>query len=796
MEPALTLIEGLGRIGASERATLARVWEKITTGGDATALLTLQPVDLQAALLPALAMDLARELPVRPEFNARSLLLLSGYERLLHGLADVAAARQTDRWMQERVIASLRQLRIQVVVTSEAELEERNGLERLEQHRLEGLDADAARQSLRLRGLADETLVEAIVNCAREEGERDQVITVLPFALHLCHDVAENARSRDRKYPSPEVFLRLPDGPTIDALADLFLQSLPSSEDWERWVGALALPLWFTEASARSLVQGLGLQMPGTCWEHLLRFSFVSAVPGATGRYTLHAVMRRALRRRLDISTKRKAAEALIGHHESIRARMDDGDSGNAWHVRFLEDPRDAAGKLTQSILAAIEQMQGDLARRLLGWMDGVDLQEDVENDEDRAFTLICWGDALVDAPVLDPRRRREEAISAYGKALELLGQDGEAKLVVAARSQLGKALMARQQGDDLRAAVENFDAALSLDSPDIEALDRISIRMNRASTLVQLAKDNPEVARTGYVAECQRLIRELPPDTPPLTKGLFWHNMASILLGMDFLSAEHVEQALDTYATALNYFTQSGHLRRSVYTLTDMSMGLRKLSQTSSGRLDWALEQIRAVAGIVKEDQTPHEWAWVQREMGAVLTLKADLARESVPVEAVEALAAAGRVFEQEEATAELGLTQRYLLSALRRTGREADLPNAAQAGEGALSNWQPSLPIEVARLGKALAEVYLGLQQPDRAVELLDAAIGIYENSTEASEWAYALFLKGYALSAGGDSEQTGSLWAEALRILRERGLTRERGELKALMERIRDGGSLPKV
>jgi len=432
-------------------------------GRERERLRPMEPQEVSEQLVWAFATDLAELLTkygLRERFARRAVVFLDAYERLFAGMegGDAAQAQYRDAWVQKELVPDLWAAGVQVVIAGRDRLRwEARGFDSadLEQHLLGGIsngDADAYLTEL---GIEAGELRDAILDASRESAEG-----VHAFHYGLCIDIWRENEGRIE----PERFRELASAGDKDRrLARRFLESLPAEGDWQSLVRGLSLPRWFDRESLCAVQDGLKLSpdlASDEAWRRLCGFSFVEEAEGVPGRYRMHSVMRGVLREEIEAEEREDTLRALEECH-GRQEEPGDAHAAEAWYMRFCRDPRSAAdewwGKVERPETVAV-------ARAMLTWWDGIDLEGEVPDDEARAHCLVLLANRLCDVPQRDMRGPLQRAIEHYEAALRIYTEEAAPQDWATTQNNLGVAysdLPTGDRGENLRRAIEHYEAAL-----------------------------------------------------------------------------------------------------------------------------------------------------------------------------------------------------------------------------------------------------------------------------------------------------------------------------------------------
>ncbi|MGI6353447.1 MAG: hypothetical protein ACOX6M_17370 [Armatimonadota bacterium] len=105
------------------------------------------------------------------------------------------------------------------------------------------------------------------------------------------------------------------------------------------------------------------------------------------------------------------------------------------------------------------------MARAMLTWWDGIDLEGEAPDDEARAYCLVLLANRLWDVPQRDMRGPLQRAIECYQAALRIYTEEAAPQDWATTQNNLGirlqRACRRATRGENLRRAIERYEAAL-----------------------------------------------------------------------------------------------------------------------------------------------------------------------------------------------------------------------------------------------------------------------------------------------------------------------------------------------
>ena len=260
--------------------------------------------DIFPMLLPRLEQDLQENLPFRPGFACRAVLLFDTFEALQLRFGDALVRELYEQFSYQKhnfllfVVAGQNQ-----VTWDEHDADWRNP-ECLEQHLIGGLSAVDADRFLQMSGV---DVVER--RCGIEPGRLQRAIresaldpeaTRQAHGLHAYHPLSLDllaTAARQEAHPDPDTF-RLDPG-NFDVLAERFLKSLgdPRRNPMRDWIVHLAFTPRFDAQAAQERYAPQHSQERETAWNTLLDYNFVTEAR-EPGWWIIKSLVRDALLRR------------------------------------------------------------------------------------------------------------------------------------------------------------------------------------------------------------------------------------------------------------------------------------------------------------------------------------------------------------------------------------------------------------------------------------------------------------------------------------------------------------------
>ncbi len=677
-----------------------RKWLEGAGGREVAKWRLMAPQELSDQLVWAFASDLAElldEHKVRPGRARRAVVFLDAYERLFAGMegGDAVQAQYRDAWVREKLVPHLWAAGVQVVIAGRDRLRwEARGFDPadLEQHLLGGIsngDADAYLTEL---GIEAGELRDAILDASRESAEG-----VHAFHYGLCIDIWRENEGRIE----PERFRELASAGDKDRrLARRFLESLPAEGDWQSLVRGLSLPRWFDRESIGAVRRGLELPLaPGEAWRRLCGFSFVEEAEGVPGRYRMHSVMRGVLREEIE-AKERELALALGALEECHTGRaVEPGDvhAAEAWYMRFSRDPRSAAWEWEDEVERLVERPETvAVARAMLTWWDGIDLEGEAPDDEARAYCLVLLANRLWDVPQRDIRGPLQRAIECYQAALRIYTEETAPQEWATTQNNLGNAysdLPTGDRGENLRLAIEHYEAALRVYTEEAAPQEWATVQ-------------NGLGVAYGHLPTGDR--------------------------------GENLRRAIEYYEAALRVRTKEAVPHDWAMTQNNLGIAYRNLPTGDPGEnLRLAIECYEAALRVYTEEAAPHQWAMTQTNLGnAYYRLPTGDRGENLCL-AIKCYKAALRVRTKEAAPRDrvrtLGNAALALAEADDSRERLRAIPFAVEA-----TRLDPDDP----NTWDTLAYCYFRVERWSEAVEARDRALALdpeWFTEREYSQWGY---------------------------------------------------------
>ena len=678
-----------------------RKWLEGAGGREVAKWRLMAPQELSDRLVWAFASDLAElldEHKVRPGCARRAVVFLDAYERLFAGMegGDAVQAQYRDAWVREELVPYLWEAKVQVIIAGRDRLrweeERRFDSADLEQHLLGGISNEDADAYLTELGIEAGELRDAILDASRESAEG-----VHAFHYGLCIDIWRENEGRIE----PERFRELASAGDKDHKLTLrFLESLPAEGGWQSLVRGLSLPRWFDRESMRAVRRELELPLaPSEAWRRLCGFSFVEEAEGVPGRYRMHSVMRGVLREEIE-AKERELALALGALEECHTGRaVEPGDvhAAEAWYMRFSRDPRSAAWEWEDEVERLVERPETvAVARAMLTWWDGIDLEGEAPDDEARAYCLVLLANRLWDVPQRDIRGPLQRAIECYQAALRIYTEETAPQEWATTQNNLGNAysdLPTGDRGENLRLAIEHYEAALRVYTEEAAPQEWATVQ-------------NGLGVAYGHLPTGDR--------------------------------GENLRRAIEYYEAALRVRTKEAVPHDWAMTQNNLGIAYRNLPTGDPGEnLRLAIECYEAALRVYTEEAAPHQWAMTQTNLGnAYYRLPTGDRGENLCL-AIKCYKAALRVRTKEAAPRDrvrtLGNAALALAEADDSRERLRAIPFAVEA-----TRLDPDDP----NTWDTLAYCYFRVERWSEAVEARDRALALdpeWFTEREYSQWGY---------------------------------------------------------
>jgi tetratricopeptide (TPR) repeat protein len=726
-------------------------------GRERERLRPMEPQEVSEQLVWAFATDLAELLTkygLRERFARRAVVFLDAYERLFAGMegGDAAQAQYRDAWVQKELVPDLWAAGVQVIIAGRDRLRwEATGFDSadLEQHLLGGISNEDADAYLVQLGIDDSKLRDAILDASRESAEG-----VHAFHYGLCIDIWRENEGRIE----PERFQELASAGDKDRkLARRFLESLPAEGDWQSLVRGLSLPRWFDRESIGAVRRGLELPLaPGEAWRRLCGFSFVEEAEGVPGRYRMHSVMRGVLREEIEAKERELALAlgALEECHTGRAVEPGDAHAAEAWYMRFSRDPRSAAEAWSSEVERLVEGPETvAVARAMLTWWDGIDLEGEAPDDEARAYCLVLLANRLWDVPQRDMRGPLQRAIECYEAALRIYTEEAAPQQWATIQIALGNAyqkLPTGDRGENLRLAIECYEAALTVYTEEAAPHDWAMTQNNLGNAYDDLPTgdrgENLRRAIEHYEAALRVWTEEEEAREWAMTQnnlGNAYHRLPTGDRG------ENLCLAIKCYKAALRVRTKEAAPRGWAMTQNNLGNAYGDLPTGDRGEnLRLAVECYEAARRVYTEEAAPQQWAGIQNNLGNAYGDLPTGDRGENPRRAIECYEAALRVYTEEAAPHQWAGTQNNLGNAYANlpTGdRGENLHRAIERYEAALRVYtEEAAPYQWATTQNNLGTAYSDLPTGDRgenlrlAIERYEAALRIYTEEAAPHDWA----------------------------------------------------------
>jgi len=756
----------------------------------------MEPQELSEQLVWAFASDLAELLTKygrREPFARRAVVFLDAYERLFAGMegGDAVQAQYRDAWVREELVPYLWEAKVQVIIAGRDRLrweeERRFDSADLEQHLLGGISNEDADAYLTELGIEAGELRDAILDASRESEEG-----VHAFHYGLCIDIWRENEGRIE----PERFREMASAGDKDRkLARRFLESLPAEGGWQSLVRGLSLPRWFDRESMRAVRRELELPLaPSEAWRRLCGFSFVEEAEGVPGRYRMHSVMRGVLREEIEAEEREDTLRALEECH-GRQEEPGDAHAAEAWYMRFCRDPRSAAdewwGKVERPETVAV-------ARAMLTWWDGIDLEGEVPDDEARAHCLVLLANRLCDVPQRDMRGPLQRAIEHYEAALRIYTEEAAPQDWATTQNNLGVAysdLPTGDRGENLRRAIEHYEAALRVRTEEAAPQEWAATQNNLGTAYSDLPTgdrgENLRRAIECYKAALRVRTEEAAPRQWAMTQNNLGNAYRDLPTGDQ---GENLQRAIEHYKAALRVRTEEAAPGDWAMTQNNLGNAYSDLPTGDRGEnLGQAIRCFEAALRVYTEEAAPQQWATVQNGLGVAYSDLPTGDRGENLRRAIEHYEAALRVYTEEAAPHQWAGTQNGLglaYSDLPTGDRGENLRRAMECYEAALRVYtEEAAPQWWAGIQNNLGLAYSDLPTGDRgenlrrAMECYEAALRVYTEKAAPHEWARTQNNLGNAYQKlptgdrGENLRQAIRCFEAALRVCTEEAAPRDR-------------------
>jgi tetratricopeptide (TPR) repeat protein len=754
-----------------------RKWLEGAGGREVAKWRLMAPQELSDRLVWAFASDLAElldEHKVRPGCARRAVVFLDAYERLFAGMegGDAVQAQYRDVWVQKELVPHLWAAGVQVVIAGRDRLRwEARGFDSadLEQHLLGGIsngDADAYLTEL---GIEAGELRDAILDASRESAEG-----VHAFHYGLCIDIWRENEGRIE----PERFRELASAGDKDHKLTLrFLVSLPAEGGWQSLVRGLSLPRWFDRESLCAVQGGLKLSQDlasDEAWRRLCGFSFVEEAEGVPGRYRMHSVMRGVLRGEIE-AKERELALALGALEECHTGRaVEPGDvhAAEAWYMRFSRDPRSAAWEWWGKVGRLAERPETvAVARAMLTWWDGIDLEGEAPDDEARAYCLVLLANRLWDVPQRDIRGPLQRAIECYQAALRIYTEETAPQEWATTQNNLGNAysdLPTGDQGENLRRAIERYEAALRVYTEEAAPRQWAMTQNNLGNAYRDLPTgdqgENLQRAIEHYKAALRVRTEEAAPGDWAMTQNNLGNAYSDLPTGD---RGENLGQAIRCFEAALRVYTEEAAPQQWATVQNGLGVAYSDLPTGDRGEnLRRAIEHYEAALRVYTEEAAPHQWAGTQNGLGLAYSDLPTGDRGENLRRAMECYEAALRVYTEEAAPQWWAGIQNNLglaYSDLPTGDRGENLRRAMECYEAALRVYtEKAAPHEWARTQNNLGNAYQKLPTGDRgenlrqAIRCFEAALRVCTEEAAPRDRVRTLGNAALALAEADDSRE----------------------------------------
>jgi tetratricopeptide (TPR) repeat protein len=640
--------------------------------------------DLPAELIKRFAWDLSEHLP--RERGCRAVLFFDTYEHLWAGRdSNTALARQLDWWVRDLVRYCLDPaVGVLPVIAGRDRLrwEDDDGDaawgERLDQHLLGGLSAEDAQTFLARCGIGKpmgepaSPLQAAIIQCC--DTVQGPEVGCHPLYLALCADIAVNTRRTTGKDPAPATFAGIPTPRLAAELATRFLTSLHSSAA-ELWVVDLSLTPRFDEDAALALAQARRHAVGRSDWERLKDFSFLE--PQADGFYRIHALMRAALRARVQ-------DEAARPVHEWFEAFWTERALASlAWFHRWTLAPADALVEWKAQHDDVLKQLRIGEARELLTRWSEVPLDEGgrtMLGDVLWAATHGALAEALTRTPLAPRQDALMSAIGHFQSCLLVFTETNQPAAWATTQSSLGVAYAALPTGDrdaNLRRAIACYEAALRVHTQAEFPRDWANVHNNLGVAYSHLSTGDRAENLSAAIVHYEAALQVCSESDVPEQWATVQNNLGTAYRDLPSDDgAENTRRAIACFEAALRVNTEAASPLDWAMIQSNLALTYGSLQTgDESENQRRAIEHINAAQRVYTEIDFPEEWASSQNNLALVYLALSDGDRAENMRRAIEAFDAALRVFAESDFPGEWAVIQNNLGKAHR------DLPAGDRA-------------------------------------------------------------------------------------------------------------------
>lgn len=599
-----------------------------------------------------------------------------------------------------------------------------------------------------------------------------------PLYLTLAADVAQTVRQREAREARPADFAGDDAVALEEWLLDRLLRWLPS-DDHRVALEALSLPRWFDEPIVRALGEVQNFSGSRAMFEGLTRLHLVEPHPARPRAFTLHALVRTLLRKRVARDDARRCYQALAAH---FAARLESAPPDDRLPVLIERiaclsrvDEAAAHALLTEHLEPAVAAWRLGDAEALLSAF------EDPPGDPlVRSRWRLAWGRVLIsEQKTADAIAACSEALAQLDDVLQADPNDVEAWRLraLALRREAGALWHEGRMEESAEAcdrAVQSYDRVLDLGGEDVEAWGgRSNALWQRAGALYGQGRfEETAAAAAEAVASCDRALALSAEHADA------WGNRATALQHQawalrelarfedSIAAADEAVRSLDRVIASGSTDT-SGALGSRATALASKAESLRDLSRYQDAEavaaqavadFDRALAQTsgRDVTAWNNRSRALETRAWALRELGRP---------EEAVAAADEAVRSLDRALEMSDGRTAVAWSNRGRVLMITAETLQAleRFAEAAEACDRSVESLDHALALTGGRDVAALANRGRALwikAQALRSAGRLDAALRACDESVETLDRALAL---------GGD--QSPAVWNNRAHALRQR-------------------------
>ncbi len=701
-------------------------------------LRALDTLDLIEELIKAFVRDLRDGLTARDKNACRAVLLFDTYEKLWEGIAGGATGPQggdRDQWVRHlyEYLADANCALLVIAGRDSLELtwpkidaewrkadDEGTVSRHLDEYLIGGLSNHHTQEYLARCGIGEvpdegrpDALQQAIIDCCEiEEGKG-----ALPFFVGLCANIVLEQRDKGID-PDPQIFKNVPRDDVAQRLAQRFLRSL-SDANLAELVRKLSLTRWFD--------YDLVYDFSGdTAWNALQNFSFVEPLPD--GRWTLHSIMRRAVRHEMH----QQSPEAIRKIHEEFRSYWEKRDEtetedmeAQAWYHWLHLEPQAALEEWRKRMEEALEDFNAARVREFRLWIEGLDLKADrwreTMGTAEWASGLLAIADILY--------RSRESAwpqTPVISRGIELSS-----------------------------AAVERTD---SRRHPDLWAHLQRTKGLLIAESRLYCADDSWYQPALDCFREAQRVWTE---ESDPLR----WAEL-EMRIGdahrwrRGGIRIDCVNDAIAAYTRSLEHSTRRNNPLNWAYIQQGLGICYRLMQNYESrSHLETAKKHLNAALEVFTREQYPAEWGETHNWLGAIFRVREQGHKRDNLQEALRHYESALEIRTEEEMPIEFAKTMNNMAWGLMESqfaSRTGNLRRAIECFEAGLrikskDHSPTSWALTRHSLGRAWRLLPSGDREEnlDKAIESCKAALEIRTPNNNARAWALTQYVLGLAFA-----------------------------------------------